>query len=89
MRPPICELCGGEAEKTLSFADYEPLPDGMTGHPRGLAWICDRHLRAARRLADRSQGAAVVTLRSRVWSGRLVASGLVVLALVVLAVRAC
>ena len=38
----------------VRFANYTPLPDGVIGHPTGLAWFCRRHLRAARSLADES-----------------------------------
>ena len=49
MRPPICEICGREADETVAFADYEsPDPHGPTGHPPGLGWFCRRHLEAAR-----------------------------------------
>lgn len=55
MRPPICRLCADDRVNTaleggdwLAFADYAALPDGMTGHPEGLEWFCQRHLPAAR-----------------------------------------
>ncbi len=48
MKPPICELCGErfdprEGGGAVTFADYQPLPEGMAGHPTGLEWFCDRH----------------------------------------------
>ena len=65
MRPPICEICGGEATATIAFADYRPLPDGMTGHPRGVGWFCARHLAAAEALRTLPLGAAVLRVRAR------------------------
>lgn len=64
MRPPICEVCGRKARATVSFADYEALPDGMVGHPRGLGWFCRAHLAGARALRGRPMGAAVRRLRA-------------------------
>ena len=63
MRPPVCEVCRRKAHATVSFADYRPLPDGMTGHPRGLGWFCRLHLPGARALARSSMGPAVRRLR--------------------------
>ena len=63
MRPPICEVCGREASATVSFSNYEPLPDGMVGHPRGLGWFCRWHLAGARALRGRPMGAAVRRLK--------------------------
>ncbi len=51
----------------MNFADYEPLPDGMTGHPKGCFWLCKRHLAAARKLSDRRSSAALEALRRRYW----------------------
>ena len=72
MKPPVCELCGrafdfGEGGGTVTFADYEPLPDGMTGHPKGCFWLCKRHVAAARKLSDRPSGSALKALRRRYW----------------------
>ena len=64
MRPPICEVCGRGAIATVSFSDYEPLPDGMVGHPRGVGWFCRWHLKPARRLSRRTLGQAVRRLRA-------------------------
>ena len=63
MRPPICEVCRRKAVETVRFANFEPLPDGMTGHPRGLGWFCRWHLWGARRLTGRTMGRAVGILR--------------------------
>ena len=61
MKPPICQVCGHDSEPELrrsgrggdwvEFADHEPLPRGMPGHPHGLEWFCTVHLDAARALA--------------------------------------
>ena len=60
MRPPICACCGLDFRDDdlhsetsgglVRFADYEPLPEGMVGHPEGLAWFCSKHITAARAL---------------------------------------
>ena len=76
MKPPICELCGravelGEGGGTVTFADYEPLPDGMTGHPEGCFWLCRRHLAAGRALSELPSGAALEALGRRFWFSRL------------------
>ena len=70
MKPPVCKLCGrafdfGEGGGTVTFADYEPLRDGMTGHPKGCFWLCERHVAAARKLSDRTSGAALKALRRK------------------------
>lgn len=43
MREPKCDVCGDRDCDTVRFADYQELPDGMKGHPRGLAYLCLRH----------------------------------------------
>ena len=65
MKPPICEFCGkdfraaiGEGS-TVRFANYEPLPDGKVGHPKGLAWFCGKHLEQARSLQERPLSVAL------------------------------
>ena len=67
MRPPICDLCGRDAHggDLVSFSDYEPLPKGMTGHPRGLCWFCDRHISAAQALVHLDTAAAFESLRKK------------------------
>ncbi len=55
----------------MTFADYEPLPGGMTGHPKGCFWLCKRHLAAGRALADRPSGAALKALSRRYWISAL------------------
>ena len=66
MRPPICDVCGEGFEPSegdlLRFADYEPLPEGMVGHPDGLLWICGEHLEEAKGLTHLSGSAAVEEL---------------------------
>ena len=61
MRPPICALCNARAanggvrdsqerdHELVEFADFQPLPPGMVGHPRGYEWFCKRHLAAAQK----------------------------------------
>ena len=87
MRPPICELCGGKARETVTFADHEPLPEGMTGHPRGVGWFCHRHLAAARRLRRLSLEEARRSLGGRRRALRLAGLGLLVAASALLAIR--
>ncbi len=74
MRPPECGVCGKgpdeadggmEAFTTVAFADYEPLPDRMTGHPRGLEWLCGDHAAAGAALAQLSWPEAYRRLRGR------------------------
>lgn len=63
MRPPVCAVCAARAanaadrrdsrdrdHELVQFADFEPLPKGMVGHPRGYEWFCKRHLAAAQKL---------------------------------------
>ena len=73
MRPPICAACdrdfcenakdSGEEFDLVKFADYEALPPGMTGHPRGYEWFCQKHLDAARKLSHLPLAEAVRILR--------------------------
>ena len=68
MKPPICEVCGSrfDADAALvRFADYEPLPDRVVGHPRGLAWFCGRHLAAAEELKHLTEKEALKRLARR------------------------
>jgi len=75
MKPPICEVCGDDFRREfetsracgdlVAFADYEPLPEGVTGHPAGLCWICERHVEAARGLTHLRSGEAIDRLRAR------------------------
>lgn len=77
MRPPICSLCrhlSGSDDTSASgawvdFADFEPLPPHVIGHPRGLEWFCSAHLPAARRLAGLPSDAALDELRRTVGPG--------------------
>ena len=55
MKPPVCGRCGrrfdpADGGGTVNFADYQPLPLGMTGHPAGCIWFCHRHLSKAETL---------------------------------------
>ncbi|MEO1075741.1 MAG: hypothetical protein AAFX41_07210 [Bacteroidota bacterium] len=68
MKPPICAVCrcrSREASgfRTVRFANYEPLPDGMVGHPKGLHWFCGDHVEAAQALADKPWAEARALLR--------------------------
>ena len=68
MRPPICAVCherfsavdGG----TVRFADYQPLPERMVGHPKGLEWFCAAHIEAAKALSGETTAKALATLRA-------------------------
>ncbi len=69
MKPPACAVCGRSWEywpgiETVEFADYEPLPDGFVGHPRGLAWICPAHLERARAKISLPEEQAITCIRS-------------------------
>lgn len=53
MRPPRCALCGDtkfdlKEGGLVRFANYESLPKGMVGHPKGLEWFCGRHIESAK-----------------------------------------
>lgn len=66
MKPPICHLCGQPVDGAgdlVRFADFVPLPDGMTGHPHGLEWFCVRHVDRARALSGRSIDDAMARMR--------------------------
>lgn len=73
MRPPICDLCGRDAGggELVSFRDYEALPEGMTGHPRGLCWFCSRHAHAAKMLQNLDTAEAIGQLRRKFFWGLL------------------
>lgn len=72
MRPPICEYCGLDFRDDdlqsetsgglVRFADYEPLPERMVGHPKGLAWFCSKHIADARKLQECTLQEALVHL---------------------------
>ena len=68
MRPPICDVCHDRFDvnegDTVAFTDYEPLPRGMTGHPKGLEWFCGRHIEAARALAHLTSEEAIRQIRA-------------------------
>jgi hypothetical protein len=75
MRPPICHVCNatpepGEARdgrtgEWIAFADYEPLPERMVGHPRALGWFCPEHVAAARALSSKSMREALAELEDQ------------------------
>ena len=72
MKPPICSLCNRDFRSEhfhyksggdlVQFADYEPLAQGIAGHPRGLAWFCRDHLEQARAYAFMPCAVALSTL---------------------------
>jgi hypothetical protein len=47
----------------VSFSNYEPLPRGVVGHPKGLAWFCPDHIREAQKLASLTQAEALAEMR--------------------------
>jgi len=63
VRPPICAVCHDRFSPreggTVQFANFESLPEGIVGHPKGLEWFCPVHIGAARGLSDLSSGDAV------------------------------
>lgn len=73
MKPPICAVCGHRATRDqpdrqtrlVRFADYEPLPDDVAGHPKGLEWFCEEHREAAEALRELPLDAALNRLRAR------------------------
>ena len=73
MKPPICHLCGRnmldaggpEGADLVAFADFQPLPYGVAGHPHGLEWFCAEHLSAAQSLARLDCAEAMRQLRER------------------------
>ncbi|MET4729688.1 hypothetical protein ABIE09_003502 [Lysobacter enzymogenes] len=72
MKPPICHLCGrnmlgegGPEGDLVAFADFQPLPHGVAGHPHGLEWFCAEHLSAAQSLARLDCAEAMQQLRER------------------------
>jgi hypothetical protein len=74
MKAPICMVCdrwlsewppGQDGGGLVSFRDYEPLPEGACGHPRGDEWFCPDHAPAARELTDLDSATALTVLRGR------------------------
>lgn len=60
MMPPYCAICHRSDDATLvRFADYTPVPDGMTGHPHGLVWLCGEHRVGADALTHLPSGEAL------------------------------
>jgi hypothetical protein len=47
----------------VRFRDSAPLPEGMTGHPDGVEWYCERHFDAAEALSEASYADALHELR--------------------------
>jgi hypothetical protein len=71
MKKPCCWLCGRDCHdeqivaELVRFRDYEPLPEGFPGHPRGLEWFCPDHAPAAQELANLDSSAVLTTLQQR------------------------
>ena len=69
MQPPICEVCqsdgrtGDDEFGLVQFADFEPLPEDIVGHPPGLGWFCGEHTQQAESLAHLSLAEAVRQIR--------------------------
>lgn len=73
MKPPICEICqkrlsintaDGAAGGLVWFKDYQDLPQGMVGHPQGLAWFCGEHYKQAQVLDDLTITDAIRKIKS-------------------------
>ena len=74
MKPPICACCHLDFRNEdlhsetsgglVRFVDYEPLPKGMVGHPKGLAWFCATHIGAAHALRHLALGEALRRMKS-------------------------
>lgn len=68
MKPPLCEYCHkrfSAAKKEgglVRFANYQTLPKGKVGHPKGLGWFCKEHLEAAKTLSHYSMKEALEKL---------------------------
>jgi hypothetical protein len=69
MKPPTCYVCGRTDDpetELVSFADFQPLKNGMTGHPHGLEWFCSAHRDSAKRLSHLPIEQAMQQLRRRI-----------------------
>ena len=68
MKPPLCAYCRkriiASNSNLVRFANYEALPDGKVGHPKGLAWFCDLHVAQAKRFRLKPLGEALRLMRS-------------------------
>ncbi len=64
LRKPSPPIDDGAAFDTVNFADFQPLPQGVCGHPAGMEWFCPRHLAKARRLSHLLTAEAVRLIRS-------------------------
>jgi hypothetical protein len=75
VKPPLCCICGRQDDpgaSLVSFADFEPLPPGMVGHPAGLEWVCSAREKQARSLRHLPSGVAIAKARGGgVWSAML------------------
>lgn len=54
MMPPHCAVCRkrfpAQEGGLVRFANFEPLPEGRVGHPKGLVWFCAEHIDQAKTL---------------------------------------
>ena len=65
MKAQMCEICRNHGSGNyVRFANYQPLPDGMAGHPQGLEWFCSVHLHDAQQLANFSSYEAVNRIKA-------------------------
>lgn len=69
MKPPVCAACPDATIESsaeggnVRFRDYQPLDDGVVGHPDGLEWFCAAHLPAAKAMNDLPAASALPVLR--------------------------
>ncbi len=68
MKPPYCFLChqpfgANQGGGMVTFADYQPLEEGVFGHPHGWEWFCPTHLPAAKALAHKTSAEALHDLQ--------------------------
>ena len=73
MRPPICAVCDRDfrddledndlAGDVVTFIDYEDLPEGMVGHPKGVEWFCSKHIKKAKILSHLSSKVAIYQIQ--------------------------
>lgn len=76
MKPPICEICIKHLNEDclgesglVWFKDYQDLPPGMVGHPKGLGWFCGQHFKSAQSLNNLSKADAVRQLKRNYGKG--------------------
>lgn len=68
MRPPVCAVCDNSFDPqtglSLRFTDYSPLPENITGHPKGEEWFCELHSAKAKELTEMNLQSALNILKS-------------------------